>query len=389
MPSLHKRTNSPFWFCSYQAQDGRWLKKSTKQRIHKKAMQICVEWERAARSAAEKNLTAAQARKVLADMVQFSTGESLTTYTLEKWIEEWLKNKAGGAREGTMVRYRQVTRDFLEHLGGRAKLSLAAITAGDIVGFRDKLRAEGRAVSTSNMVVKKILSVPFEQARRLGYIPTNPTHGVDLLKDRAEARKGAKESFTPAELAALLEAAEGDWEGAILIAATTGLRLGDIAALTWAQVDLKDRLIRFEDTQKTHTDVTLPLHPDLFEWLSKQPLGIGKAAVLPNLHGRKIGGTTGLSRQFRAVMEKAGVAGKVAEAKGAAGRNRSTKTFHSLRHTFVSALANAGIHPDIRQKLAGHADARVHQGYTHHEIETLRQAVEKLPTLRASANAKP
>jgi hypothetical protein len=39
------------------------------------------------------------------------------------------------------------------------------------------------------------------------------------------------------------------------------------------------------------------------------------------------------------------------------------------------------VHPDIRQKLAGHADERVHQNYTHHEIETLRGAIEKIPSL--------
>jgi integrase len=53
-----------------------------------------------------------------------------------------------------------------------------------------------------------------------------------------------------------------------------------------------------------------------------------------------------------------------------------------LRRSFISGLANAGVSPDVRQKLAGHADARVHAGYTHHEIETLRAAIGKLPGLR-------
>jgi len=85
-------------------------------------------------------------------------------------------------------------------------------------------------------------------------------------------------------------------------------------------------------------------------------------------------------------MEKAGVVAKVVEAKGGAGRSRITKGFHSLRHSFVSALANAGVHADIRQKLAGHSDERVHQNYTHHEIETLRGAVGKIPSLRKTAS---
>jgi integrase len=61
------------------------------------------------------------------------------------------------------------------------------------------------------------------------------------------------------------------------------------------------------------------------------------------------------------------------------GRTTNSKTFHALRHGFISQLANAGVAPDIRQKLAGHASAVVHGIYTHHEIETLRGAIEKLP----------
>lgn len=381
MPSIFKRPNSPFWFCSFRSPDGRWLKKSTKQRNRGQALAVCVEMDRAAKMAADKNLTAAQARKILAEMVEFSTGEKLTTYTPETWLAEWLKNKAGATAEGTLVRYKQVTRDFLEYLGGRSKVSLAAITPGDVVGFRDKLRAEGRAALTCNLTVKKILSAPFEQARRFGYIGSNPCHAVDTLKDKAEARKGAKESFTDEEVSALVKAAEGDWRGAIIIAATTGLRLGDISALSWGQLDFAEKIIRVEETQKTGASLTLPLHPDLESWIATRQRGIGKAPLLPSLHGARIGGTTGLSRQFRGVMEKAGVAGKVVEAKGVAGRSRFSKGFHSLRHYFISALANAGVHADIRQKLAGHADERVHQNYTHHEIETLRGAVGKIPTL--------
>ena len=102
-------------------------------------------------------------------------------YSVEGWMKEWLANKTGGASENTMLRYRQVVRDFLASLGSRAKASLAGVSPGDIVSFRDKLRSEGRAVSTCNMVVKKILSVPFEAARKMGYIPTNPVAAVDLL----------------------------------------------------------------------------------------------------------------------------------------------------------------------------------------------------------------
>ena len=49
---------------------------------------------------------------------------------------------------------------------------------------------------------------------------------------------------------------------------------------------------------------------------------------------------------------------------------------------------NAGVDAEIRQKLAGHSDERVHKNYTHHEIETLRGAVGKLPSLRKASSKR-
>jgi integrase len=59
----------------------------------------------------------------------------------------------------------------------------------------------------------------------------------------------------------------------------------------------------------------------------------------------------------------------------------SQKSFHSLRHSFASALANSGVPADLRMKLTGHKSATVHQGYTHHELEVLRGAIGTLPRL--------
>jgi integrase len=344
-------------------------------------MAIAVRWEDAARKGRKGEITAAQARKVLAEIVELSTGESLTHYTAESWFKEWLTVKAASATEATMTRYRQVLRDFEECLGPRAKSPLPSITPGDVAKFRDLLHKGGRAPTTVNMVVKKILSVPFEDARRRGYIPTNPVQGVDAIKGRGAEAGAGREPFNEEEVNQLLAAAEGDWRGAILCAVTTGLRLGDVASLTWGALDTKAGVLRVT-TQKTGGTVALPVHPDLAAWLKEQTRGIGNAPVFPKLAGQRTGGCRGLSAQFRGIMDRAGITGRVIKRKGA-GRTGHSKGFHSLRHTFVSELANAGVAPDLRQKLAGHADEKVHAAYTHHELETLRGAIAKLPSRKA------
>ena len=77
------------------------------------------------------------------------------------------------------------------------------------------------------------------------------------------------------------------------------------------------------------------------------------------------------------IVRKAGL--DLQTVQGGGVRKISRRTFHALRHSFTSALANAGVAPEVRMKLTGHTTEAVHRGYTHHELQTLRAAVAKLP----------
>jgi integrase len=83
--------------------------------------------------------------------------------------------------------------------------------------------------------------------------------------------------------------------------------------------------------------------------------------------------------QFKRIMERAGIRGRMLREAVGAGRSQSSLSFHSLRHTFNAALANAGVAVEIRQKLTGHASAEMNAQYTHHELEALRAAVSVIP----------
>jgi integrase len=102
--------------------------------------------------------------------------------------------------------------------------------------------------------------------------------------------------------------------------------------------------------------------------------------LFPSLTGRGTGGAHGLSAEFGAIMRKAGVHGEIIR-HTAKGRGNKTKSFHSLRHSFNSALANAGVDRELRQVLTGHASERMNELYTHREVEPLRAAIAVLPRL--------
>ena len=111
-------------------------------------------WERLAESGRNGTLTEAVARVVVSQLVQQSTGSPMH-FIIRAWLDEWIAGKNGTRALAALTRYKQVTEDFLEFLGSRADLTLAAISPTDVRAYRDKLANEGRAASTVNLKSKR------------------------------------------------------------------------------------------------------------------------------------------------------------------------------------------------------------------------------------------
>jgi integrase len=369
------RGRSPFYYCQYRAADGRWLKKSTKQTDRSKAMEIALRLEQAENAAKVGTFTEQTARKLLGEILERVTGDTMQNYKIRQWFEHWLDLKEKVRSQKTMTRYRQVIRDYLKSLGARAELGLTHLSSKDVLNYRDSLRASRRTERTANLSVK-VISAALNTACRQQHIASNPALAVEHLKVR-EVEKGV---FTHEQVGKLLANAKGDWRRAIRFAYYTGARLSDVAKMQWESIDLEEKLISFTPS-KTGKPLRIPLHSDLERELLKQP-GIGKAYVFPSLAAVKsTGGRHGLSGQFRAIMDKAGINGVIRQ-RDDGSRAVSSLGFHSLRHTFASVLANHGVNEETRMKLTGHSTREVHALYTHHEAELLRAAIEIIPAVQ-------
>jgi integrase len=378
MASIHKRFRSPYFVAAFTGADGRRIQRSTKTRDRELAMRFALEWSKAAKAAREHRLSETQCRKILSELHEHSTGEPLQFYTVRAWFDEWVEGKKGVTAPRTFARYQRIMREFADHIGGKADAPLAVLTQRDVRSFRDALARAGHSVSTTNQTLKTLRS-PFFRAHQLGLVPANPAAGVELLRrDNGDIERDV---FTPQQVRALLNAAETeDWKGAILCGYLTGLRLRDVSELRWESVDLNAGLLRVK-TGKTGAIVTIPIHSEFAVWLKKQTRGIGKAPVFPSLVGKTASGRNGLSMAFKHIMERARIKGRILRRReqGSAGRSQSSLSYHSLRHSFNSALANLGVAQEIRQRLTGHSDEKQNKRYTHHEISVLRSAVDLLP----------
>jgi len=383
----HQPPKTPFWIACFNGvgSDGkvRRLKRSTKTTDRKLAQKLADEWEQLEKLAGKGRLTESHCRKVIAQMYERTVGEPLHFRTAREHLTEWVESKKHETELRTYWKYHQIVHEFLAHVGVKADRLLREIGPTDIRSWRDALTRKGLAAPTVNDSIKT-LRMPFKAAHDAGYIEINPCTKNSVRPIRDEARNVVKDVFTPEQLAALIDAAKSDdWKGAILCGGYTGLRLRDVADLEWGAIDWKEQKITVT-TRKTREDVTVPIHSQFGSWLQKQTRGIGKAPVFPGLAGRSGAGKSGLSMQFKRIMERAGIRGRILREAEGAGRSQSSLSFHSLRHTFNAALANAGVSVEIRQKLTGHASPEMNAVYTHHKLEPLRAAIALIPSIGAA-----
>ncbi len=399
MSSLHKdpRGRSPYFYCKFRNADGRISFKSTKKKIRDEASQVCLDWAKTAKRAAAGELTEAQARKVISEIVERAGGDAIESQTTEEVFKRWLASKETTKTKGTVVRYRGVLENFQEFIGKKKNTSnIAAITPADVETFRDGEVRAGKSQSTANFSLKVIRSV-FHSAKRQALILHNPADAVEVFA----AVKEERDVFTDDQIRLLLKVTVGtEWEGMILLGRYTGARLSDCASMGWNNVDLPHAIIHYHPGKTSkgnkRKEVFCPIAGELMDYLltrqsSDQPV----AKLFPTLAQMPTHGSVGLSASFQKLMVRAGIFTDRGEAKTGKGRQFRTLVFHSLRHTFNSTLANQGVSIELRRELTGHSSDEMNRKYTHFDLAPLKDAIDKLPrlwkkpTAAARESAKP
>jgi integrase len=420
MASLRKRKGSNVWQAQYyipdRENDGlKQARKSTGHTNRKKAFEVAIELERTAQGTFEagtdkarlaksvlaeavaeidrETFTALSARKYLARLLAIATGEDMPNFTLETWFAEWLRRKSRKSSKATKARYKGHADAFLAWLGDdRRKKPLESVTPQHVRKWQESLQDAGRAGKTVLSYVKDINAI-YRAAIREGITSSNPCATAIADTDTNDSQE--RKPFTLDEVTALIAAAPSEeWRGLILVAAFTGLRLGDAARLSWESVDLQKKMIVLipSKTKRKKREVQIPIQEDLLAYFLATPVADDSPAakVFPTLAKTPINTGTGLSSTFVSIMKAAGVdrgkPSRVIEEGETAGKGRVTheKGFHSLRHTFTSWLRNAGVSEEDRMLLTGHSTRESHQIYSHADEKAGQVAIAKLPSIKTT-----
>ncbi len=388
MASIYKdpRGRSPYWYVAYRTSKGQLIRRSTKHTERKKAWEVARNVEQAETEAANGRLHQGRVRELISEVLERTMDHPVRETTVRDWFINWLAEKEsdGSLSANSRIAYQASIRLFLQHLGKSADNDLTRIQAEDIQKFKQSRISIGLSAKTIDRDLKVLRSV-LKQARLHGHIDKDPALLVPLLtkQNKRIVQTVTRQTFSAAELDTLTTSASGEWKTVILLARYIGARQGDCVRMCWENIDLAERVLRYSDA-KTHKSYTIPIHRRLaahLQMLAKA--GASDGLLCPALSGKPSGGKYGLSMEFRRIMATAGiddrsVATKAVRADTSRVRHLARRSFHSIRHSYNTELANTGTSQEIRRGLLGHSDADINDRYTHMDVSAFREAVDRL-----------
>lgn len=334
--------------------------------------------------------------------------------TVGAYLEQWLETmRPPRVRPSTHRRYRELLAHVTRAYG---ELRLTRLTQGQIRLLYARLQqdpdtteghggeragAAGRSATTVHhvhTVLRKALADAVEQ----GLIVANPSDRVDGPK----LRRASVEPFTLEETQRLLEAARGDrLEALYTLAVSTGMRLGELLALTWRHVHLDTGKLQVvaslqrvgaegdvgngwrvgePKTPRSRRQITLSrvaveaLRAHRVRQLSER-MAAGAAwqehdVVFCNEIGLHLDGTSVTRYQFRPLLVKAGL---------------PRRRFHDLRHTAATLMLLGNVPPKVVSETLGHSTIAITlDTYSHVLPDMQAQAAGVMDALLTASQRK-
>lgn len=146
----------------------------------------------------------------------------------------------------------------------------------------------------------------------------------------------------------------------VLLSLNTGMRRGEVFNLTWADIDLANKVLTVEGTTaKSGQTRHIPLNKEALTTLTEWKTQAGASAyVFPSQSGGRL---DNVNKSWAGVLARAKI---------------TAFRWHDLRHTFASKLVMAGVPLNTVRELLGHSDIRMTLRYAHLAPDSKAAAVE-------------
>ena len=301
--------------------------------------------------------------------------------TLDQWYDKWmLLYKIGTIKESSRVRYRDTYKKHISPTLGRYYLT--EIQQYQIKELVKNMKGNGLGYEMQNQA-KILLIDMFDKAMINEFVRKNPAKGISVKRDEENEPRvlSVEEQYD------FFECSKGTfYDNFFNVAVTTGMRLGEIAALTWDDIDLERRII--SETPKTRTSVReIPINKQCELALKKQyaqkKVIESKAPISkkPKEEFQNLLFTTKFNTPLNSQIIIDAIHKIVLTINETRYYIEEMEDFscHCFRHTFATRCFEAGIQPKTVQKYLGHATLQMTMDlYTAVMPKHLSSEMEKL-----------
>ena len=227
---------------------------------------------------------------------------------------------------------------------------LTEISSMEIEKYKAKRSAEKAAPAYINRELACLKCIFNKAILWKKFYRLNPMKGVKLFKENNQRVRYLEK----AEMFRLLDECRGELKSIVMVAANTGMRRGEIAALKWGDIDLHSDNIYIRKSKSGHSRIV--------------PMNRAVKEVFNSLYIRKAHGSEYVfARRHREGFEAAVERARILNFK-----------FHDLRHHFASQASMAGMDMNTLRELLGHKTLAMTQRYSHLSPNHKAQAIKLL-----------
>lgn len=345
-----------------------------------------------------KNIT--EAKKELAKFqVEVEAGEYIAPekLTIEGFIPDW-ENKYATSQlsESTIAFYLgHINNHIIPNLG---HMRLDQLKPMHVVNFMDSLKDKlsPRTIQDVHRILRNVMS----RAVDWQIIKSNP---LDNVKKPKNTRKREVNVYEENEVRGIFESIQNEsphWRVMITLALSTGLRRGELLALEWEHIDLKEGTIQvkqsygrgkegrriLKDPKSANSKRIIHLSSSVVELMKSYRVlhKRERMKVLDMLVEREhefifcnIDGTPFYPTTPTTWWKRFTTRNKIRFIR-----------FHDLRHTSATLLINQGVHPKIISERLGHSNIRITMDTYGHALKSAdKEAANKLDKFFQKSNA--
>lgn len=324
-----------------------------------------------------------------AEVQNKSSPKCKCTLTIKELFSLLLRDRAGEVKESTLARYNfLINRHILPTLGD---MTVSKLTADRLQVFLDDKKRNGclrggglsaKSVRDICVLIKSALRLASETFASI----QEPPH-VKLPSYRQRRIQVFSEGDVQ-RIAACAISSPTPGSLGILLGLNTGLRLGELCALRWSDVDFFSGTIRVERTvqrvnyggstrlllqsPKSESSMrSVPVPADMLALLKKMASGsVPEAYILTGCANKPMEPRT-CQRRFHALLKSCGL---------------KDRNFHTIRHTYATRCIDRGVDIKSLSEMLGHADIQTTlRLYVHSSMEHKQSVIQKISFLPSIA----